>query len=264
MFSTKCIEDIIRQKDVRAISRTRFNIVIGLALVLSSISIYFAQVWLFRDARSTFFYLFQDMAFVPLQVFIVTLILERILSAREKRELIRKINVVISAFYSEVGIEAIAVLNSYNNNIKGLCSMLNVDAVWTDERFRAAIRGVRGIEHDISLEGRNLEQLLGFLLSKKSFMLTMFENTNLLEHDSFTDMLWAVFHLTDELQSRDALTQLPQKDMEHLCNDIKRAYHLLVFEWLYYMNHLKKEYPYLFSLAVRKSPFNENASVIIK
>lgn len=83
------------------------------------------------------------------------------------------------------------------------------------------------------------------------------------EHDTFTDMLWAVFHVTEELDSRDMLVSLPPKDLEHLSIDIKRAYQFLIVEWLYYMNHLKKEYPYLFSLAVRKSPFNENGSVII-
>ena len=49
-----------------------------------------------------------------------------------------------------------------------------------------------------------------------------------------------------------------------MAGDIKRAYTLLVFEWLSYMKHLKNNYPYLFSLAMRLNPFDENATVEIK
>jgi len=45
---------------------------------------------------------------------------------------------------------------------------------------------------------------------------------------------------------------------------MKRAYHLLILEWLDYMKHLKTNYPYLFSLAVRTNPFDTNASVEVK
>jgi len=240
-----------------------FNTLIGLSLVLSSIMLYYAQFILFHDPRNTIFYLFQDIAFVPLQVFIVTLILEGILSAREKREIIRKMNVVISAFYSEVGINAIKALSVYVQDIGKINSLLNVDLNWKDEDFRAAARNIKLLQYDMSSKGGDLDRLKSFLAEKRGFILTMFENTNLLEHDTFTDMLWAVFHISDELESRDSLDSLPENDLEHLSIDLERAYQLLVYEWVYYMHYLKKEYPYLFSLAVRKSPFNENSSVII-
>jgi hypothetical protein len=46
--------------------------------------------------------------------------------------------------------------------------------------------------------------------------------------------------------------------------DIKRVYQLLVREWLSHMEHLKSDYPYLFSLAVRTNPFNPEASAEVK
>jgi len=45
---------------------------------------------------------------------------------------------------------------------------------------------------------------------------------------------------------------------------MKRAHVLLIVEWLAYMKHLKINYPYLFSLAVRMNPFDPNASPIVK
>jgi hypothetical protein len=103
-----------------------------------------------------------------------------------------------------------------------------------------------------------------FLLEKRDFLLRLLENPNLLEHESFTDLLWAVFHLTEELAHRPKCRELHPRDREHLGKDIQRAYVLLIREWLGYMRHLKNNYPYLFSLAVRVNPFDPNASAEIK
>ena len=91
----------------------------------------------------------------------------------------------------------------------------------------------------------------------------LLNNPNLLEHDSFTDLLWAVFHLTAELAHRKDLGSLPETDCEHIAGDIKRAYSSLAHEWLNYMKHLKNNYPYLFSLAIRTNPFDVNASPVV-
>jgi hypothetical protein len=45
---------------------------------------------------------------------------------------------------------------------------------------------------------------------------------------------------------------------------MNRVYRLLITEWLTYMQYLKKHYPYLFSLAMRKNPFDRNASVVVQ
>ena len=53
-------------------------------------------------------------------------------------------------------------------------------------------------------------------------------------------------------------------DREHLAGDIERAYVALIAEWLDYMQHLQKHYPFLFSLALRTNPFDPEASVVIE
>ena len=107
----------------------------------------------------------------------------------------------------------------------------------------------------------DLSALKRFLRVKRGFMLGLLENPNLLEHNEFTDLLWAVFHLMEELAARDSFAGLPDSDLEHLCGDITRAYSLLVREWIVYLRHLKLDYPYLFSLAVRTNPLNPEARV---
>jgi hypothetical protein len=58
------------------------------------------------------------------------------------------------------------------------------------------------------------------------------ENPNLLEHESFTDLLRAVFHMTEEFDKRAAmeLNEPSDADRSHIINDIKRSYVLLVHE----------------------------------
>jgi len=85
-----------------------------------------------------------------------------------------------------------------------------------------------------------------------------------LEHESFTELLRAVFHLREELLSRRDLIQLPDSDYAHLALDIRRAYTFLVHQWLDYMKYLKKNYPYLFSLSMRTNPFDPGASAVVK
>ena len=83
----------------------------------------------------------------------------------------------------------------------------------------------------------------------------------MLEHEDFSDLLRAVFHLREELVQREHLQDLQPADAAHLEGDAKRAYGVLIHQWLDYMNHLAADYPYLFSLAVRRNPFQENSSV---
>src|SRR5659263_192026 len=103
-----------------------------------------------------------------------------------------------------------------------------------------------------------------FLMQQRSFLVRLLENPALLEHAEFTEVLRALFHLTEELDSRDRLSDLPETDYAHLAGDIQRVYNRLVSQWLDYMEYLKNNYPYLFSLAIRKNPFDETASPIVR
>ncbi len=125
-------------------------------------------------------------------------------------------------------------------------------------------KNIKGHESNINSKRSSLTEVKDFLVGKRPFLLNLLENSNLLEHESFTELLWAVFHLTDELAHRRDLAKLPDTDYQHLSGDIKRAYQHLILQWLDYMKHLKQDYPYLFSLAMRTSPFDTNASVEVK
>lgn len=119
-------------------------------------------------------------------------------------------------------------------------------------------------EYKIDCCAGDLQGLQNFLVRQRSFLLGLLENPNLLEHDYFTGLLWAVFHLAEELSHRARVKDLPDTDYEHLSGDIRRVYQLLVREWLSHMEHLKSDYPYLFSLSVRTNPFDPSASAEVR
>ena len=240
-----------------------WRIVIGILLVALSAVVYFVHFLIFRDAHHIFLYLIGDIAFLPIQVLLVTLIIDRLLNEREKRSLLNKLNMVIGAFFSEVGTDLLKSFSEFSPQNDQIRKDLVENNDWSNKAFSDMSKRGKQYDYRIDSQKGNLEALKNFLLNKREFLLVLLENPNLLEHESFTELLWAVFHLTEELASRPNLKGLPNTDYEHLAVDIRRAYVLLIAEWLAYMKHLKTNYPYLFSLAARMNPFNPNASPIV-
>jgi hypothetical protein len=175
-----------------------------------------------------------------------------------------KLNMVIGVFYSEVGLGLLAPFSQYDPDFDIIRSDLIVTANWTDKDFLKAHKGSLSHDYSVDMSRVDLLSLKSFLMKKRDFLLRLLENPVLLEHQSFTDLLRAVFHVTEELAYRNTFADMPRADRSHIATDIKRAYHLLVSEWIAYMKYLKNSYPFLFSLAVRTNPFNKNASVDIE
>jgi hypothetical protein len=242
----------------------QWYIVLSCLLIGFSVVSYFVQIVIFHRTEDTFFYMLQDIAFVPIQVLLVTFIIARLLNEREKRALLKKLNMLIGAFYSEVGTKLMKYCSSFSSDLSGLAPHLLVTTSWTSRDFATAMRHVHAVDPKLDARRNDLGELKRFLEDKRGFLLSLLANPNLLDHQTFTDLLWAVFHLLEELSSRPALEGLPKTDYDHLTGDINRAYMQLLSEWLSYMKHLKSDYPYLFSLAVRINPMDVNASPIVK
>ncbi len=236
---------------------------IVLLLVLFSVLIYAIQLIVFESPRDTGFYILQDFAFLPLQIAIVTVVLGRYLKSREKTERLKKISIVINAFFSEAGTDILTGLIGFNKNSDDFSIKLNVQTDWTDDIFLSTVRYLENADIQIECRAEQLETLKTLMQSKRDFLIQMIENPNLLEHDTFTDMLLAVFHVTEELLARYRFEDDCKADMAHLANDIKRVLKTLLIQWVYYMRHLHSEYPYLYSLEVRKNPFCKERSVMI-
>ena len=248
----------------RFMKRIPWQVWLGAALVLASAILYSLHYAIFRDPEHIFMYMLGDMAFLPIEVLLVTLIIHGLLGARERREKLEKLNMVIGAFFSEVGTKLLIYLSDWDPQLDSIRKDLIVESTWTRREFERVNKELRGYTYKVDPAKANLHELSQLLCGKRDFLVRLLENPILLEHETFTDVLWAVFHLTEELACREGLKDPPPRDREHLAGDMKRAYNLLVHQWLDYMEHLKENYPYLFLLAMRTNPFDRTASPVIQ
>lgn len=246
------------------IKRHSFLIILTAIFLSLSIIIYIIHYLIFKDLHHIFIYMVGDLAFLPLEVLLVGIIIERILNRREKQEKLQKLNMVIGTFFSEMGNFLLRDLLTYFNNREDIAQHLNINAKWTKTHFQSSRNYADHLKIDIDHKSVDLPRLKEFLSGKKEFLLAMLGNPGLLENDRFTDMLWAITHLSEELEARKTLDNLPESDLLHLSGDIQRFYDHLASEWLDYVEHLKSNYPYLFSLTLRTHPFQDNPSALVK
>ena len=244
--------------------RLGWQAILGIFLILSSSVLYLIHFVIFRDAHHIFLYVIGDIAFVPIEVLLVTLVLHHLLSAREKRAKLEKLNMIVGAFFSEIGIKLLTLFSDFDPKLDEVRKNLIVTHSWSDQQFADIHRQLRKYDYNVDIQTNDLQNLKSLLIGERDFLLRLLENPNLLEHETFTQLLRAIFHLLEELAYREDFRSLPKEDYEHLANDVKRAYVLLSQHWLDYMKHLKKYYPFLFSLAMRTNPFDQTASPIIQ
>ncbi len=242
----------------------RWQFFLGFTLILLSALLYYSHFVIFRDVHHIFIYMLGDIAFVPIEVLLVTLIIHRLLNVREKRNRLEKLNMVIGTFFSEVGTKLLAYISDYDPDLRNIRNNLVVETSWSEKNFKVVSKRLKNYNYGIDIQKIDLDDFKEFVLEKREFLLRLLENPNLLEHETFTDLLRSVFHMAEELKSRENIKDLPEADLGHLANDIKRAYVSLVHEWIDYMKHLKDNYPYLFSHAMRTNPFDQNASPIVR
>ena len=234
---------------------------LGLLLTVISAAIYYLHFRLFHDAHHIFIYLIGDLGFVFLEVFLVTIIFHRLLAYREKQLLMKKMNMVIGVFFTEIGTRLLEQLSQADSKASQMKDLINLDFPKTKSRFYSLVKQVRSHQSEFTVDENLLISLKEILSAKQPFLVSLLQNPNVLEHAQFTNLLWAVFHLTEELSCRSRLKKLSANDSAHLLVDINRCYNLLAEEWLNYMRHLNNGYPYLFSLAMRMNPFDKNVTV---
>ena len=197
-------------------------------------------------------------------VAVAATVIESIIERRERVERLRKINMLVGVFYSEVGTALLRKFSAADPACNRICEALIVSGSWTDQDFAKA--GAILAQYTPAIRSRDLDlpELNRFLSQNKPLMLTLLQNPYLIDDHTFTELMQALFHTTEELRVRESLVNLPDTDYAHLSGDMNRVYGLLMCEWLNYMQHLKTHYPYLFSLAMRTNPFDAKASPVVR
>jgi hypothetical protein len=242
----------------------RWMALAGGLLLGASLLLYLLHYLLFRDIHHILIYLLGDLAFLPIEVFLVVIVLEGLLAAREKRALRQKMNMLIGMFFSDLGTELLGELTAAMQGKDEMRRRLDVNSSWTRRDYAQAETFVRAFQGEADVSALDLPRLRDLLVGHRDLLARLLANPNLLEHQEFTDLLWAVSHLREELVARPSLEDLPESDRKHLGGDVRRVYAHLTLEWLRYCAHLQSAYPYIFSIVVRTHPLQERPDAVVR
>ena len=173
-------------------------------------------------------------------------------------------NMLIGVFFTEAGNQLLRIFSRFDAHVDTVRQDFMVQPEWTGEQFQHLKRHLSGYHYSVDIKLLELEPLRDYLFEKGGILVRQLENQDLIENEAFSELLWAIVHLRDELVARKSLEDLPETDIGHIIVDIHRAYSQLTRQWLDYMLYLKNRYPFLFSLALRTNPFVENSSAIVR
>lgn len=180
---------------------------------------------------------------------------EILLNKREKKIREQKLNMVIGMFFSELGTRILSHFTGYDPQLDVIRKNLVVKSDWSDKDFLDIKTLLDKYHYKVDPQKLRLQDLKSLLEGNGYFLLTLWENPNLLEYEAFSETLRAILHLKEELLSREQLTGLPDTDMAHIAGDINRAYALIARQWLDYYEISKRFLPIPFFSCNENQPF---------
>ena len=235
--------------------RTKETILIGSGLVILSILLHYLHVVIFKDVHHTMIFLFADIAFIPLEVFLTTIVIERILERREKEHLVEKLNMLIGLFYTELGTKLLSdIVKGDAHGVMANHRTINSDT-WNDQSFSKLHEDILNYDYELNIDKINLGDIKNKLDDNKDLLINLISNGNLLEHETFTEMLMTIMHLKEELDTRYC-DEIERYEIMHIEKDLMAVYKYLTIEWAEYMKYLSKNYPSLYCKALINNPFD--------
>jgi len=139
-----------------------WQISLGIILIIISVIVYLIHYAIFRDPHHIFIYLIGDIAFVFIEVLMVTLVIHSLLNIREKRERLEKLNMLIGVFFSEVGTRLLVLFSDSDPNLEKIKQNLIVTSDWSNKEFEHINNQLRNYEYKINIDMINLKDLHDF------------------------------------------------------------------------------------------------------
>ncbi len=188
---------------------------------------------------------------------------EMMLNRREDEHKRRKLHILVGLFFDETGNQLLQHLVNHLPSDAYEKKRFEFNSQWETQNGIA----LKEYTEDLSLVLADADVVMAKMAQQlphnKPLLVRLLENPAVLEHGEFSEMLLAVFHFEQELSNRDHFHLLPQSDLNHLSGDAERVYGLLLPQWLDYLQHLRQDYPYLYSLQVRVNPFKVDRTIIV-
>ena len=175
----------------------RWQVQIAATLIVLAMLVYCVRWELFSGQtmhKEMLRYLVDDIALLFIQVLLVSLLLDGLLQRRARESMLTKLNMIIGAFFSECGTEILGRLAAADSRLGEVRPSLLAREAWSPRDYERAKHAFHEHRPLIDLSAFDLVALRSRLDREKSYLLGLLGNQALLEHEMFTDLLWAVTH----------------------------------------------------------------------
>ena len=111
-------------------------LMIGIGLIGLSLFLHYVHYLIFQDLHHTLIFLFADIAFIPMEVFFTTLVIDKLLEKREKEHLRDKLSMLIGVFFSELGTDILNTFVYADDNTEIIAKEALVTKEWNKNEFK--------------------------------------------------------------------------------------------------------------------------------
>lgn len=244
-------------------SKKRTNLIICAVLLTCAVSIYSIKIAVYGNIHGSFMFIFHALGILPVNLLLMTFIFNKLLTVHNKAEKKQKRDMLVGVFFSECGCKIVRLLAKLDKNRQELNECSHDLKFWEEENQPNILTTFEQYKSDFYATKEDLAEIQKTLNGQHRYFLSLIDHPALVEHGAFSDLIWGLFHLEDELNHRPDLSKLPESDIEHLAGDIARVYENILVQWVNHIIYLKNNYPYLFSLAIRTSPFKPDCCAVI-
>lgn len=219
---------------------------VSFILILLSFTMFLFHYLIFGQLENTEYYSFMNLCFIPINILAVTLVFEKLVERHSKLERLNKLNMLVGLFFSDIGFTLLKLIVAGDAKIKFL------DLDFSD--LKSCMNKLDSHDHDVNFEIINYPVLKELIVEGRYILSNLIVNANVLEHETFSDLLMSLMHLRDEILFIQH-KELTQDDCTHLKGDLIRVYKSLTSQWIKYLSHLKDFYPYQYNSAIKFNPF---------
>lgn len=203
-----------------------------LLLLCASALLYAIHYLIFRDLHHLAIFGLHELAFVPLEVILVTLGLDQLVEKTHREEARSKVSIIETLYFNESGGTMLRYLTSFDPDAARLRELLQVTEDWHPSDFRQAIRQLKSYPFLLDLDRIDFFGLHYHLSQRHEYYRSMLENPALTQSEAFTEMIMKIYLLWEELDGRTNLYQLPEKDRSYLAELLHEIYRELTEYWL--------------------------------
>lgn len=203
-----------------------------LLLLCVSALLYAIHYLIFRDLHHLAIFGLHELAFVPLEVILVTLGLDQLVEKTHREEARSKVSIIETLYFNESGGTMLRYLTSFDPDAARLRELLQVTEDWHSSDFRQAIRQLKSYPFLLDLDRIDFFGLHYHLSQRHEYYRSMLENPALTQSEAFTEMIMKIYLLWEELDGRTNLYQLPEKDRSYLAELLHEIYRELTEYWL--------------------------------